>query len=85
MASSTSGSGPSATAQGDLFPSVGSSNFHEFEFGGKSYSQQLQEAVQTTGKFSAVTVEIRQLNVRPLRDLNECSRGFGGCVDQKTI
>lgn len=62
MASSTSGSGPSATAQGDLFPSVGSSNFLEFEFGGKSYSQQLQEAVQTTGKFSAVTVEIRQLN-----------------------
>jgi len=62
MASSTSGSGPSTAAQGDLFPSVGSSNFLGFEFGGKSYSQQLQEAVQSTGKFSAVTVEIRQLN-----------------------
>lgn len=85
MASSTSGSGPSAAAQGDLFPSVGSSNFLEFEFGGKSYSQQLQEAVQTTGKFSAVTVEIRQLNVRPFRDLIEGLRVFGGRADQKTF
>jgi hypothetical protein len=56
--------------KGDLFPTVGSSNFLGFEFGGKSYTQQLQEAVAATGKFSAVTVEIRELNVRYLWGLS---------------
>lgn len=64
MSAESSKASAPATTQGDLFPSVGSSNFLDFAFGGKSYSQQLQEAVQSTGKFSAVTVEIRQLNVR---------------------
>jgi len=66
MASATGTTQNAATNKGDLFPAVGSTNFLGFEFGGKSYSTQLQEAVQTTGKFSAVTVEIRQLNVRIL-------------------
>lgn len=64
MSSETAKASASAASQGDLFPSVGSANFLDFAFGGKSYTQQLQEAVQSTGKFSAVTVEIRQLNVR---------------------
>lgn len=66
MATSANGTAQEGSSKGDLFPSVGSSNFLEFEFGGKSYTQQLQEAIQQTGKFSAVTVEIKQLNVRIL-------------------
>lgn len=65
MAAPTPLSANGPTTGGDLFPAVGSSNFLNFEFGGRSYTQQLQEAVSTTGKFSAVTVEIRELNVRP--------------------
>ena len=64
MATATKEVANGSTNKGDLFPTVGSSNFLGFEFGGKSYSQQLQEAVASTGKFSAVTVEIRELNVR---------------------
>lgn len=77
MSADNSSSGNGAATKGDLFPCVGSSNFLDFAFGGKSYTQQLQEAVQSTGKFSAVTVEIRELNVRIIKAFSMRSDAIG--------
>jgi hypothetical protein len=51
-------------APNELFHNVGSLDFLGFDFGGKAYKTQLEEAVQSTGKFCAVTVEIRTIKVR---------------------
>ena len=50
----------------ELFHNIASVDFLGFSFNGKSYESQLKEAVASTGKFCAVTVEIRTFAVRHL-------------------
>ncbi len=47
--------------QEDLFSEIASADFLEFSFGGRSYADQLKDAVQKTGRLSAVTVSVRMV------------------------
>jgi len=46
----------------ELFHNLASTDFLKFVFG-KAYAQQLNEAIQATGKFCAVTCEIKAIEV----------------------
>lgn len=55
---------PAEDRPNELFHNIASVDFLGFSFNGKGYDAQLKEAVQSTGKFCAVTCEIRSFEVR---------------------
>eukprot|EP00937_MAST-01D_sp_MAST-1D-sp2_P002088 g2088.t1 len=57
-----------AVANGPLFQEVASSDFLEFAFGARSYSDQLQAAVAKTGEVCAVKVDVRTLTAPASED-----------------
>lgn len=66
-ANGNSSSSPAADRPNELFHNIGSVDFLGFSFNGKSYDSQLKEAIQSTGRFCAVTAEIRSFAVRSCR------------------
>jgi hypothetical protein len=65
--STTPQQSPNEDRPNELFHNIGSVDFLGFSFSGKGYDAQLKEAVAATGKFCAVTCEIRSFAVRRRR------------------
>jgi len=53
-------------ADGELFPNIWSADFLSFTFNDRAYGWQLDSARMSSGRTSAISCSLRQINVRTL-------------------